>query len=718
MKRLSFLLLLLLGALSVGGQQVLSVRSRLAMDWANSMQRAPGQDGRSVQAFVQVDDVAAVQRLEQAGAVVNTVTGDIATVLMPLACVDDIAHVGGVKSIAFAQRLSLTNDSARILSCVEPIHNGSVGKQPYTGKGVIVGMIDTGVDFNHINLCDVLGRSRVIAAYMPADFSGTSPVIDGRALPGSHYDSPAAIAALTTDNVEQSHGTHTTGTAAGSYRDNGMHGVAPDAHIVVCAMPDSALTDVNIANSVKYIFDVAQRNNMPCVINMSLGSDDGPHDGSSMLCRLFDEVSGPGRICVVSAANSAARAHVIDYWFKNDNDTIFSCIAPYSTPRDGVFSSYISAWSRSAQPHTVVFTAVSRSTGNVLCSWQVPLLSSTTDVASFDLAADSVFANYFSVGSIRAACGIEPCNGNFHTVAEFAVKPVSSDIYLGVKFVAPRSQRISVWGGSGVVFTRFNHSYMRAGSREMSINDMATGDRAISVGAYCSRRFMPLAQGGQLENKRSVVGDIAYFSGFGPDVRGIARPDVTAPGFSLVSSSSRYDSTSGLATTWQAPGVNVDGQFYSYASQYGTSMSTPVVAGAIALWLEIDSTLSPERIRSLLQRSSTHDDFTAVNPSQWGAGKLDVTAATQLLLQESVVTGISTQRLRIVGNPSNGSFKILGLDSRALISVVDLQGRVVAQTVVEDEGNVQLGDYLVAGYYIMNIYSRHERFSAPVIIKR
>ena len=84
-------------------------------------------------------------------------------------------------------------------------------------------------------------------------------MIDGYELPGSCYENPSDIALLKTDDTASSHGTHTLGTAAGSYKENGWHGVACDADIVVCGMPEQQLTDVNIANAVKYIFDYADR---------------------------------------------------------------------------------------------------------------------------------------------------------------------------------------------------------------------------------------------------------------------------------------------------------------------------------------------------------------------------------------------------------------------------------------------------------------------------
>ncbi len=693
-------------ALWVGAsaQQVLTARSRIALRHAG---------GEQMQAFVQVDDANTLDALAAEGVTINTVTGDLATVQLTRAQAQRLAATRGVKAISMANRLTLTNDTARIVANAEPVLNGEVGRQAYTGQGVIVGVIDTGVDFNHINLCDDQGKSRVIAAYLPEDVTGEAPVIDEMTLPGSHYTTPQEIAQLTADSDNQSHGTHTTGTAAGSYRANGWHGVAPDADLVICGIPDSLLTDVNVANSVRYIFDVADREGKPCVINMSLASDDGPHDGTSEICRLFDELSGPGRICVVSAANSAARACLIDYWFGTEGDTITTCIAPYSKLADGRFSSYVSVWSRNEKPHTVIFTATSKSTGEILHSWQVPEIE--TDDYTLDLGEDEEFGKYFAEGYLNMTNGVETCNGNYHTLVEFMVKPVSDDITLGMRLSAPAKTRLDAWGGSGVVFSRYNHSGMRSGSTAMTISDMATGDEAISVGAYCTRKYMPLEDGSNRTNTRAVVGDIAYFSSYGPDLRGIARPDICAPGFSLVSSASRYDESSQLATVWRAPGVMVDDVYYPYASQYGTSMSAPIVTGAIAMWLQIDPTLTPTRIRELMAKTAVQDTYTQAAPEKWGSGKLDVAAATQLLLKESVVTGVESNRLSasVVG----GEIIVEGLIGQARVTVVDLQGRVVEQSSINGDGRISLDDSLTSGVYVVTVQALSDQVSKRIIIK-
>ena len=105
-------------------------------------------------------------------------------------------------------------------------------------------------------------------------------------LPGSSFETPEKIKALTTDDPLTTHGTQTAGIAAGGYRDNNWYGVAPGADIVLCGMPETELNDVRVAHCISYIDDYAHRVNKPYVINISLGCNAGPHDGTSFLTRV------------------------------------------------------------------------------------------------------------------------------------------------------------------------------------------------------------------------------------------------------------------------------------------------------------------------------------------------------------------------------------------------------------------------------------------------
>ena len=143
---------------------------------------------------------------------------------------------------------------------------------------------------------------------------------------------------------------------------------------------------------------------------------------------------------------------------------------------------------------------------------------------------------------------------------------------------------------------------------------------------------MPLRDGSIYFRYNSTPGYLSSFSSFGPDENGIARPDVCAPGSVLVSSANRYFVDAPNLQYWQ-PSAIVNGVEYTYSPDLGTSMSAPIVAGAVALWLQADPGLSVADVRNVLQKSSNRDSFVRAGYSdRWGAGKLDVNEGLRYVL--------------------------------------------------------------------------------------
>ena len=106
----------------------------------------------------------------------------------------------------------------------------------------------------------------------------------------------------------------------------------------------------------------------------------------------------------------------------------------------------------------------------------------------------------------------------------------------------------------------------------------------------------------------------------------------------LLSSASRYDSVSNQGI-WPSP-VIVDGIEYPYYSNQGTSMSTPVVTGVVALMLQVNGRLGPTEVREALHRSALVDSYVAMgDPRRWGSGKLDAAAAVDDVIRNTLIPG-------------------------------------------------------------------------------
>lgn len=639
MKRI-FLYILAFVAIDAAVAGVLTTRASLELAKRQHILRIAATKGQPhddnsgmLRAMVAVDDPSAWSRLSNMGATINARFSNIATVTLPLNRVGELAKTAGVKSIDIEKHYQLCNNVAREMSIFPQmaVFEGDDWNPAYTGNGVVVGMIDVGVDFNHINFLDKDGNNRIVRAYLPGDHSGTAPIIDGMELPGSEYTTPEQISMLTTDDSTYMHGTHTTGTAAGSYLANGYHGVATGAKIVICAMPEDSLTDFNIANSIKYIFNYADEVGLPAVINMSLSGQEGAHDGTSMLCRLFDEVSGSGRVCVVSAGNDG---HIPMNIRKKlgDGDSLATFLSNWYSrePMRG----YSSMWSRSPERHTVDIVIWDILADSLVHRLDVPRDAVLDSVYVVSSETDSVFAKYFT-GELYFACGIEEGNGNFHSLVETNYKSLERSHYrIGLINKAPAGETLMAWSGGMVVYNKGNLDGWTGGvaGYGCTINDMATTDNVVSVGAYCSNDTFVMMDGSTKTYSRCNPGEIAYFSSFGPDALNRRRPDLTAPGYELASSVSRYveayNNPSNIVDN-----VNINGEYYPYGLEGGTSMSAPMVTGAIALWLEIDPTLSPSDIKNVMAATCYRDNFVEAGPAKkWGYGKLDIDAGIKYLI--------------------------------------------------------------------------------------
>lgn len=624
--------------------------------------------GRAVdrcQAFITVaDNETIIESLQCCGAVVNGRFNGFVSATVPVSALDDVAMLRGVSCISLAMPMRLCNDSARYCSRVDWVHDSRGMVAPFTGKDVIVGVIDTGIDFNHINLCGPDGRSRVVAAYLPCDSTGLPPVIGGLTLPGSCYETPGAIAALTSDSNDSSHGTHTSGTAAGSYAGNGLQGVATEADIVACAVPGNQLTDVNIANSLNYIFDYATRVGKPSVVNMSFGSNYGPNDGTSFLCKTFEALSGPGRICVLSAGNDGDSPICFRSTIHGRGDTVTTLLRHRNgnLRREG----YVSMWSDGQQEHSTRLVIINRETGAL--EYASPLLTALPEDSVFVLSSDNDadFAVYYT-GEIFFANGLEPqfavggtevTGERFHSYCELDVTSNQAGHLLGFQYVCEEPVNLVGWSTRDTYFYTFGIEGITGGSSVGSISDLATTDSVISVGAYCTRDHYIDAHGDTCSISKAHLGQIAYFSSYGPDENGIQRPDLCAPGHSVLSSASRYNEGVNQQH-WLAP-VVVDGVEYPYYSNMGTSMSAPMVAGTIALMLQLDPSLTVAHVRRILQESSAVDDAVAAgNTRQWGSGKLDSWTALDKLRRHP----------RLLGDV-NGDGEVTVADIMAIINII------------------------------------------------
>ncbi len=252
-----------------------------------------------------------------------------------------------LKNIEFRKaQPQLLNDTMLVNNNVVKVHQGVAPLyQPRKGKGVIVGIIDTGIDFSHPDFKDSLGKSRILAiwdqnkinaANTPSKYgygqAWNKAQIDSNL---STHDDPAS---------EYGHGTMVSGAAVGNGLATGNYkGVAPEADIVVVASNLSGNSfSASIVDAIDYIFSIADSAGKPCVINISLGDYGGSHDGKDIGSQMIDSIikSKNGRAVVAANGNAGDIKFHLGYQVNSDTNFTWFKTTPPSFYRRAYFRMY------------------------------------------------------------------------------------------------------------------------------------------------------------------------------------------------------------------------------------------------------------------------------------------------------------------------------------------------------------------------------------------
>ena len=260
-------------------------------------------------------DPAAIPALTKLGAEVRTVvSGGILTATVPVRMLRAVARANGVVRVEAAKRKRPYMDVSRGATGLDV--PGSYPEGAPTGAGVVVGVLDTGIDWTHPDFITSTGFSRVYAVWDQADYADAGPPAGFSY--GTEYDAASVQACVDGSGAYcyqtdvDGHGTHVAGTAAGNGLAYGAGssqyqyaGVAPEATLVIVRFDfdGSRNSDAAVVDGVDWIFRKAAELGMPAVVNMSLGSDLGPHDGTTLEERGLTNLTGAGRLVVVAAGN-------------------------------------------------------------------------------------------------------------------------------------------------------------------------------------------------------------------------------------------------------------------------------------------------------------------------------------------------------------------------------------------------------------------------------
>ena len=523
---------------------------------------------------------------------------------VPLESMAQLSTLPGVEVMEGARRLFPTNDVG-VPETGAPIFRNATGQD---GTGVIVGVIDTGVDFTHPDFRNLDGSTRIIFLCdqtdppQPTDETcpGGGSAAGGTLWTQAQINAALAGAGTVRQRDLEGHGTHVLGSAAGN--DGTFGGMAPGADIVVVKAGDSGFSTANILSAIDFIDAVAAGLGSPYVINMSLGGHIGPHDGTDLQSQAINSLTGPGnpgKVVVVAAGNeggddihasgnvasgtqsvsfnipTGTEVAFIDIWYDGQNSFSFG----FLDPNNSGIASLVSPGQASA----------------VLCNGPSICLqafhSTPQDNTNGDI--EVFFVIFSSIGGPIGLPGIW-------------------------SFSLTGAGAFDAWISCVNGFCEFS-----GGDTQLTIGEPGVAAGAITVGSYATKDCWPSIAGGDFcFFPLPTIGEISGFSSRGPARDGRVKPDIAAPGQVVVSALSSD-------AVFDQPLIAPD---YLHFTLQGTSMATPQVAGAVALLLAENPNLDAGQIKTILQDSAFRDAFTDPGcTNTWGCGKLDISALAATL---------------------------------------------------------------------------------------
>jgi subtilisin family serine protease len=674
----------------------------------------------------------AIPKLTQMGATIRTVTpSGIMTATVPLSKIQAMAALADVDRMEAAKRMRIYNDNSNALT-TSPAGTsvGMNNARSTKGAGVIVGVIDTGLDWTHKDFikdateAGSAPETRILSfwdqtdtaddmppttegftyghQYVTADFNNALQNFDNTWNPSTNTFGPVNLAGYPIKAAARDtngHGTHVTGTAAGDGSGSGKVGVAPQADIIFVKFDFDNVagrnTDAAIIDAVSYVFKKAAAAGKPAVINMSLGTDYGPHDGTSLEERGIDDLTGPGKVVVVAAGNPGANnwstslkwgyalhgqgklnvdamtfrfpQYVVsatdddyvffDVWYKAGNKCRVTVTTPGGKTYPPTGSQFKNTWITGS-----AYNGFNTAEGGILVGNGGDQLDWGTTNGDHEayIEISDVFGTAPAVGTwtikLIPASSNSTCAGTYH-----AWYGVSDNIVKGWQNESVKSPT-PLFGG-------------RQSDNAMTIGSPASASKVIAAAAYMSRDSWTYAYGSECQPESSglqtyatypisyydayALGELAYFSGRGPRRDGVLKPEIATPGVGIASSFSHFvrqqewpkkcddywtGGTYHFGTNRVLPNLEAN-------VLQGTSMATPNATGAVAALLEQKKDLKDACLRQIFASSARHDAatdafafaassaFTDTDPgagpgkpnNDWGYGKFDIAAALSAL---------------------------------------------------------------------------------------
>ena len=566
------------------------------------------------------------------GIVVQSVLPKFVTAWFPsLALAEELSKNKEIQYIDAPRIVMPNNDISVATSGAALLHSGNLNNTAYKGDNVLVGVFDTGIDWDHPDFRNASNQaiSRILRIW-----DQTITPIAGEASPsGFNYgveytqthinnEIDGTPAGYVRENDINGHGTHVAGTAAGNgaaLASGKYKGVAPNADIIIVKGGNGSFSSTNEIDGLTYFKNMATAIGKPIVVNMSIGGQFGAHDGTN------DDEVAVDNFCT----SAAGRAVVIAAG--NDNGSLIHRQVALAANGSGTITLNVPAAASSSSTDVFQFTMYVNNTNNVNATITVPgggtvsanagsssstnVLSNTATVYYDNLVDASSGDRYINIYVTRSSTSANPSGTWTITLNNTTASALTVDGWLNYKGADFSSMTIT------------------SGDNNYLVGAPGTATNAITVASYTGKlewySVSSTAPGGYY-NSNATQDNISTFSSRGPRRDNVQKPNITANGERVASCLS---SDAGVAAS--SVSLVVSGLYHAIQ---GTSMATPEVTGCVALLLQAKNNATFTELRNAITNTATKDVFTGASSNNtWGSGKIDVyKAAASLLFCQSL----------------------------------------------------------------------------------
>ncbi|WP_354094280.1 S8 family serine peptidase [Clostridium gasigenes] len=485
----------------------------------------------------------------------------------------ELAKNRSIQYIEIAKQLYTTDSSSNRAACVQPARD-TFGIE---GEGALIGFIDSGIDYTHPAFINEDGTTRIEYIY---DLSEGGNIYNKEKI-NEALKSPDPFSIVTSYD-EIGHGTHVAGIAcAGGKINPNYYGVAPKSSIIMVKSTrgDFALS-TSIMRGLKFLVDKGKELKMPLAVNISLSTNDGAHNGTSLLEQYISTIATVERITIcIAAGNEGSASHHVGGELKGENRIALNIAGD---EKNVVINLY----------------------KDVLQDISIQIIN-PTGAASGYIEVKEGYVNG-SVGLDRYRLldtGPKP----FDMVGEIVLSLITNNQYISA--------------GQWQILIRANNNYTGMFDMWLPILEGLNIETKFSQPTVTNTLGIPATVRNIIAvgSYNYINNNISPFSGRGrPTVFCPIRPDLVAPGENIIS---------------VVPNRGFD-------TKTGTSMATPHVVGIAALLMEWglaknnDPFLFGERLKFYLVRGANRNRTDVIYPNvSWGYGEVCAYNAFQIVSQ-------------------------------------------------------------------------------------